>query len=173
MQKMNLVLLVLTLCACLVLTVGAEGGNYGEDIEFGTTAPEATTEDTSEQSSEAVSEQTTESATEETTEESTGTEQGTEQGTEETTEESTAEQGGEQTTEPEESVTDAETTEPAESVTDAQTEKPDEQKTEQETQSEPAPGLPLSLILVVLGVFGVGCVVVAVIVMIKFTRAHK
>ncbi|MBQ2256958.1 MAG: hypothetical protein II330_08835, partial [Clostridia bacterium] len=68
-------------------------------------------------------------------------------------------EGGEGTTER----PDVQTTEPVES--------PGESETQPEQGSDMP--LPLPLILAVLGVFGVGCVVLVVIVLIKYARAQK
>ena len=128
------------------------------------TTTEETTAETSEESSEVTTEQTTEATTEETTDE--------------VTDEGTTEP---ETTEPEESVTDAETTEPAETEAETQTTEQTSERvtvpaltTEAETQGEqPSGGLSWQLILAGIAVVGVGCVVVVVLLTVKYFRALK
>ena len=173
MKKTIWILLVVALCCFSTVLVSANKGEldiFEDTTAADTTEPETsvteeqTTAETPEESSEVTTEQTTEATTEDTTDE--------------VTDEGTTEP---ETTEPEESVTDAETTEPAETETETQTTEQTSERvtvpaltTEAETQGEQSSGgLPWQLILVGIAVVGVGCVVVVVLLTVKYFRALK
>ena len=168
---------LVSLCCCVILfsaTIFAD--NFGLEDDFGDYDPEQTTEPTTEETTA----DTTEESSEETTAVTTAvtTEVTTEETTDEVTDEGTTEP---ETTEPEESVTDAETTEPAETETETQTTEQTSERvtvpaltTEAETQGEqPSGGLSWQLILAGIAVVGVGCVVVVVLLTVKYFRALK
>ena len=182
MQKISFVLLVLALCACLALTVGAEDdGNYGEDITFGpaeedsvqqTTTPEQsdtnTPTDTSEGGTTAEPD-VTDPAGSESGEGTTAPDAGTTEGATDGTSEGTT---------PEESVSEDATTEPGEQTTDPMEQQTTEMTTEQPSESgtqstEPAGGLPMPAIIAGLAVLGVACLALVVFLVIKYFRAQK
>ena len=177
MRKMKFVLLVLALCACLVVTISADDGNYGEDIEFGTpgetTVEPETESSTEEQTTEPVTsetgEQTTEPETSETEDQT--TEPVTSESEEVATEPDTSE-SEEVTTEPDGSVTEDQTTEPAASGTDAPaTTSPAESETSGD-QEKPWM-LPIPVIFITIGVVGIGGIVLLVILLRMYFRAQQ
>ena len=191
MQKIKFGILVIAILACFsLLVVCAEDDNYGEDIEFGTPAPDTTEPEQSETTTEpesSTADATTAPAETETTipEESTTTPSEESVTAGETTEpaetepesgEGSTERPDVQTTEPIE--TPSESASASESVTPSESASPSESATPSESETQPEQGastLPVSLPLILagLGVLAVGCIAVVVVVMIKYFRAQK